>query len=226
MTKASNTATNVWQRRAYLAAAGVCLVLAVTYGALERPTGAATFFAVAVVLLVFGNLHQFEQLKISLSGLEAKTREAATVAAEAKATLQQLSQVASLFAQTTLSLMHMSGRSGGFKDEELEGTKRRLVDLLLQLEVPEDSRSALEALHHEFIRADYVCRILDVGIWPLGPEKSAERTALVDEARERTVAPEELAAFLDAIGLLGHKQPQIEDYRYYLKHRVHRKPHE
>lgn len=178
----------------------------------------------ACLLFLTANLDKLARFRVSTEGLEAETRE---VVREAKDTLSELRDLASLVAANTLSLIQQSGRLGGYSDEEKDLRRIEIEDLLRKLGINQSKMDSILDEWHRFVEHDYRHYALGKGLLekdiPLPAQAEWER--LRGGGITRIAQPDEIERFyLDAGILTDERREVITDYRYYIQHKRHRRP--
>ena len=177
-----------------------------------------------LALLFFAHIDQIEEFRASSKGLEAKTR---TVVERAEVTLEQLQKLSALVAKLQISLLLRQGRFGGFSEEEQQSYRTKLLELLDTVGVSDAQKEDVLADVHRFAIFDLRNKILGGGEWPKGlsNEFSSRYRSLRECGLDGSVPPEDLETFLIDSGLMNEERKELlEDYRFYLAHRKHRRP--
>ncbi len=189
---------------------------------------AATASGVAgLVLLLFANLDKLKLFRLSAKGIEAETREVKQVVEQARVTLAQVQLLSVVVARVVLLLVQQTGRLGGIPDEDAERIRSEVLATLDKLHLPRDVQDAIQADWHRLIIGDYCLHILGSPELPRGisPEQTEEWKAIRRRGHTATVPPEEVENWLRSAGkLTPFRVALLEDYRYYLQHRKHRRP--
>ena len=178
-------------------------------------------------LLFFANLDRISEFKASKSGFEAKTREVKEIVEEAKITIKQIQILSKIVASTTLSLVKRSGRMGGYSDDEEEKIKESILNVLLQLKISKEECEDVLKEWHKFIEFDYTHYILGGPNVPpnLNPKQIEKWEELRRSGLMNIPSPETLTQFLNQCDLLSDETKEvIEDLKYYIGHRKHRRP--
>jgi hypothetical protein len=187
------------------AAAGICLV------------------AAALSLLV-ANFDRIETLKLSPTGIEAKTREFQGVIDDAKATVASLHELAVAAAALQVDMLASAGRFGGgetirHKDE----MKDQLLQRLKALGLTKEQLSEVDQADRKWVVLDYAFAVLG----PLNGQKDPEAKAAYAKAFNdgNPPTPDDCAALLQQFHVNDAKTNELlEDYRYYFRTGEQRRP--
>ena len=204
------------------------IVLAVAIGAGFSRINAVLIvgFLAFIFIMFINNLDRISEIKANGKGFEAKTRE---VIEEAKITIKEMQNMVKLISTTELSLVMRTGRWGGYSDEEKEILKDNVLDILTQLNISKEEQEIVLVEWHKWIIFDYVNYILGGPTIPSGVSKyvinqwkQLRRRGINDKP-----TPDELTAFLQSSNCLTDKRKDlIEDYKYFIKYKKHRRPDE
>ena len=210
----------------------ICGIVVLVAGLVLSFFGASTWvmplaLAGLVALLIFANLDQISKFKVSGSGIEATTREARAVIAEAKSTLSELQLLARNVGEVTLSLVMRSGRMGGYADAEAEKIKTSVLDVLKKVGVPEAELPSVLADWNRFTEFDYAHFILGGSTVP-----DTKHNTIVEEWKKLRAGgisniptPDSIRAFFVKHNVLTAKLDEyLKDYEYFLVHKLHRRP--
>ncbi|SAL19418.1 hypothetical protein AWB71_00937 [Caballeronia peredens] len=178
-----------------------------------------------VATLFAANVERIDRLKASTSGIEFEARRAVE---EARATVTEMQLLAKHLAKISLSFVKRSARIGGFPPAEEEQIRERTLQLLRSAHVPESEFPDVLEEWHKWVLNDYVFGILGNSMVPeglsepaIGQWKELRRRAF----NENRPTPDELREWLERNGYLDQDRiGYIEDYRYYLDHKNHRRP--
>lgn len=176
---------------------------------------------------VMGNLDRFESLKAGPGGIEAITRETREALKETKDRIEELKELAFLFGATTIANICFMGRWDGYTDEQEE---KMISDIVAYFEkIGISKEQALEALHPRFITTEHDYRLLCTGgrrlPEDLPQDKHKEWEAIRAGGVTKIAKPDEIEAFFKANGMMNDQRAELlEDYRYYLANRTHRRP--
>jgi hypothetical protein len=178
-----------------------------------------------VFLMFLYNLDKISEIRATKDGLELKARE---IIKEAEITIEEMQDLGKTLIKTELSLIMRAGRFGGYSEEEKREVKQSILDILKELKVPEKEQSEIfDGDWNKFIAFDYVGGILGNGRMPQGlTEGEIEEWKALGELRfNGPTPPEKLEAFLDKCGCLSQERKEyIEDYKYFLTYKEHRRP--
>ena len=188
-------------------------------------------FSVPLVfsLLLFANIEKFSEFTAGVKGFSAKTRK---VIDEANAVSTEIKQLAKVLVENQISSLIHHMRVSSIGESEKENIKDELLDRLRSIDIPEDEVQETLGDWYKYMIRDYSQAIIGEG----GSEAAAigisqECYEEYKEFRKRTsenpVTPDELEQFFGKFKILTpDKKGQIEDYRYYLKEKKHRRPDE
>lgn len=145
---------------------------------------------------------------------------------DVEAAMDAVRRLAVSNSRISLDLVQMSGRFGGIS----EANKRRMLEqtrtLLSDLGVSVDQVADSETGYHLGVEFDYAQ-------WALKPSRGdqlpkdlqAERDKLRNGGLAGRPLPDEIEAFLERAGILTPERHEVlEDYRYYIANREHRRP--
>jgi hypothetical protein len=185
------------------------------------------------LLLLLGNLGKLDEFSLGLtSGIKAKMRkaikEAQDSAEEARATIDQLRQIAVPLAKAAMVQIYRGDRLGeSYSDESREQAKDELLQVLNDINVPEKDVAQILEIAHMMHCRDYI------GLWTKLIDEQ-HREIFNKEFKEQLEAawpdgpsptPEDLEKIVNQAGPQNAKAAEVlEDYRYYMKHREHRRP--
>ena len=186
-------------------------------------------FVAAVACALIGNLDKFESLKASLSGIEAKTREATKVVEEARATLRELHALAEMTGALLIELMARGGRLGGNSSDYDDEHRGRILHALTAIGLSPDALRRVNAGDKHWISIDYSLGILNrlrksescsASLKSLGAEM------LVRWNSENFRPTPDDFSRLFQINACDDQEvvDLLEDYRHYLQLGEHRRP--
>ncbi len=206
-----------------------CFLLAVGLGTFGNWKGAAVVAAIGGAFLFFARPERYKEVELGLKGLKASTREAERVVDEARATLAQLQMLARVVSRTALTLMISSGRAGtGYGPRQAEDDKESMLQVLQSLRFNDADLDAIMAPWHAWVTFDYRQWALDGRYLSQDlPKELCQRFwSLCTAPPETLVPPDEIERILRETGMLNEAEfrDRLEDYRYYVKNRTHRRP--
>jgi hypothetical protein len=201
----------------------LALIYSLWAGASGLDEAMAISAAIGLALLCFAHLDQIAKFKASAQGIEAETRE---VVNQARVTLAQLQELATITGKIQISLLVRQGRLGGYSEAEQEQYRTEILRILEKVGVSEEKRKDALSEVRRFTKFDYVGRILGGSRLPEGipPEKIPEWKALRRRI-ESPPSPEELRAFM--VSIRQHdpdREELLKDYAHYLSTHTHRRP--
>ena len=180
-------------------------------------------------LLFFANIEKFSYFTAGLKGFSAKTRK---VIDEAKAVSTEIKQLAKVLVENQISSLIHHMRVSSIGESEKENIKDELLDRLRSIDIPEDEVQETLGDWYKYMIRDYSQAIIGEG----GSEAAAKEISqecyeeykeFLKRTIENPVTPDELEQFFGKFKILTpDKKEQIEDYRYYLKEKKHRRPDE
>lgn len=186
----------------------------------------AAFFAFGA-LLFFANIDRISEFTLGSSGFKAKTKEVAEVVEQARGAMSELQLLSKIVASTTLSLVKRSGRMGGYSDEEEEYIKGSVLNVLRQIGISEKELPDVLRDWYRFEKFDYYYYIMggSVNVSDQLRGRVSEWTKSHQFGFKNIAKPEELMQFLQEADCYSDEAKElIEDYKYYLEFRKHRRP--
>ena len=167
---------------------------------------------------------RFDEIsEISVGPLTAKLK---AKIQEADAILAKLRSLSLVNGRILISLLVKSGRWQPFTDDEKDEMIAAIGKLLRDQGVAENEILAAEDVIHKVVRLDYSHFVLSNKIPNgLSQEFIAEWTELLHKDFDNTPSPEEIESFLKKANILTPlRQEILEDYKYYVIHKKHRRP--
>ena len=205
-------------------AAVAALVAAMAVGYLGHTDVLVAGLFASLALLVTANLDRVAEFKASAGGIETRTRE---VVNRAEGAIAELRILALHVAEVSLSLAMRQGRWGGFSDEDLNRLKSSVLENLERLGIPSEQRALVFRDWHRIVEFDYAHHILGGSRIPgnASSEVMTEWNKLREGGFARFPSPDELEAFLRKSEYWTSTLAEyVEDYRYYIREREHRRP--
>lgn len=199
------------------------LIAAMTFGYLGHMDLLIAGLFASLALLVTANLDAVAEFKASTGGIEARTRE---VVNRAEGAIAELRILALHAAEVSLSLAMRQGRWGGFSDEDLDRLKSSVMENLERLGIPSEQRALVFRDWHRIVEFDYVHHILGGNRIPdnASAEQMTEWKSMRDGGFAKFPSPDELDCFFRKTGYWNSSLGEcIEDYRYYIRERQHRR---
>lgn len=180
------------------------------------------------ISLVAARFDDLAKFKLSKDGLEGEMRQ---VIDEAKATLEQLHSVAETQSRMILWSMQAHGRWSGLNLQDQNQMRDAVVSNLKALRLPEAKIEHVLSVEYPYIDHDYatyVARGLNHG---LKEDKLKAWNEFYSPDVRKGIGyqptPDELEKFLASLNLISDEvKERLEDYRYFLKTRKHRRPEE
>ena len=209
---------------ALLICALAAFVLCLWAGFVDRPAVMSAGIVLVFGLLFFASVDKFERFKAGAQGIEAETRK---VVDQAKAVTDELRELAASLVENQITMLARYNRPGSFGEMEKEERKNELIATLRSIGVEDESIEDSVKLWERYVIRDYAHGIIGEGNTPveLGDSVVEAYKEFRHRDFESQATPEELESFLSEHGLLtDEKKEQLEDYRYYLKKRKHRRP--
>ena len=200
------------------------LVAAMALGYLGHTDLLVAGLFASLALLVTANLDRVAEFKASAGGIEARTRE---VVNRAEGAIAELRILALHVSEVSLSLAMRQGRWRGFPDEDLNQLKSSVLENLERLGIPSQQRELVFRDWHRIVEFDYTHHILGGSRIPdnAPSDVMTEWTKLREGGFARYPSPDELEAFLRKSGYWTTALAEyVEDYRYYIRERQHRRP--
>jgi len=205
-------------------AAVASLVAAMALGYLGHKDLLVSGLIASLAFLVVANLDRVSEFKASAGGIEARTRE---VVNRAEGAIAELRILALHVAEVSLSIAMRQGRWGGFSDDDLNRLSTSVVDNLERLGIAEEQRNLVFKDWHRIVEFDYAQHILGGSRIPENAPREVMQKwkSLREGAFSKYPTPDELVSFLQASGYMNATLADyIEDYRYYVRERQHRRP--
>jgi hypothetical protein len=187
-------------------------------------TGRASLILVGAFFSgLIANIHRFESLKASLSGFEAKMREAEEVIEEAKATVSSLQRLGTAFGCFLVEAVEGAGRYQSHSSQARRVERKlRLVEQLKALDLPADSLDQILRSDQVWISYDYMNGL----IHPSGDSsqtKEWQEDLQVFLERNTPASPDECAAILRKNKVTDPKRwASLRSYRYYIIYNEHK----
>jgi hypothetical protein len=201
-----------------------CLILCFSFwtGCQEKTSVMAISFIAFCMFFIINNFDKISELKISLTGLDAKMKET-IIDAEIK--IKELKNIGKILAETELSLLIRSGRWGSFSCEEKEKIKNSILDVLDQLKISKiEQNKILDGDWSQFIKYDYVRAILGNGRAPEKTNLEVTNKWKYLNNFDNIPSPENILQFLSENGYLSEERKQyVEDYKYFVECKKHRR---
>ncbi len=182
---------------------------------------AAVFF---FGVLFFANIDRISSFKAGAKGFEAETRE---IVKEAKDVTRELRRLAVILVENQLTSIQRVMRLGGYTDADKEARKAALVDILKDLEIPDEEIQRALKEWNELIIFDYAHHLLGGGYRPsnLSEEAMADWEVLRKGKLYDMPRPSQIRDFVTKHGLITPEiDERIEDYAYFLEHKRIRRP--
>ena len=188
--------------------------------------GIVVLIAIAVIIIGINWIGAQRKVKKISRELNAKMN---SITEELQKTKDEIQNMVKLISKIELSLLIRSGRLGGVPAEEKEIIKNDILDFLTQIKMPKEEQEIVLDEWNKFIIFDYVNCILggptipiDVSKDEMNQWKQLRRRGINDYPK-----PDELTTFLQRCSFLTDKRKElIEDYKYFIKNKKHRRPEE
>jgi len=121
----------------------------------------------------------------------------------------------------------MSGRMGGIPDEDKDKVVKEIIQYQRQLGISDDDID--KSLAYIYLTTEHDYRLLCTGgsrvPQDLPQEFSSDWHAIRNGGLSEIARPDTIEAFFERAGMMNEKrQGLLEDYRYYIEHRRHRRP--
>jgi hypothetical protein len=142
-------------------------------GASGRDAAMAISAVIGLALLCFAHIDQIAKFKASAQGIEAETRE---VVNQARATLAQLQELATISGKIQVSLLVRQGRLGGYSEEEQQRFRNEILGILKSVGVSDEKRDDALSEVRRFTKFDYVSRILGGSHLPEGLARASSKS--------------------------------------------------
>lgn len=181
-------------------------------------------FLLSLAFLFVANLDKIK--KASASARDGFTIEAQETIHRAEVTIQEMRELSTLVAQTSLSLVQRASRFGGYQEEEKEEIKKKALQVLSQMGVTNEEQDKILVEWHMYTELDYVLLILGNQVpskWP--EEERVKWQEMRKDLRASRPAPSEIKKLLEKNNALSDLHLEaLEEYEYYIEHRKHRRP--
>jgi hypothetical protein len=187
-------------------------------------------FIAAISCALVGNLDRIDSIKASLSGIEAKTREAKAVVAEAKQAIEGLHSLAEMTGATLIDMLAGAGRWGGKETEQKDQQRTAVLETLRKIGLPPEAIERANSADRRWVNIDY-----SLGIFKMIKESSSCSEDL-KRAREKMLtrwngdknfrpSPDDFKAMFTATPCGDSRVTDLlDDYQYYCEHGQHRRP--
>lgn len=185
-------------------------------------------FLCAFSCALIGNLENFESVKASVSGIEAKTREAKEIVEEARVALSEFQKLSELSGGMILELMASGGRIGGIPYETLEKRRSLVMQTLAKVGLSEDALNNVKSFETYYVKIDY-CLGIFRGIEKSNICSREEKTRaqkMLEKWREEEFRPDIAdirAIFDDGVCKDHFISDLILDLEYYEKYKEQRR---
>jgi hypothetical protein len=187
-------------------------------------------FLAAIFCALIGNLERIESIKATISGIEAKTREAKAVVAEAKQAIDSLHRLAEMTGTMLIEMIAGEGRWGGTETDLKAEQRAHVLETLGAIGLPSDAIRRAAAADARWVKIDY-----SLGIMRRIRESdacSAELKSLEETLMKRWNGPEhfrpEPADFDRMLLEAPSEDPELRellrDYHHYCDRSDHRRP--
>ena len=213
---------------------GVLLYLLLWVNAVGSAT-VAVFAAVFCALM--GNPDRFQIIKFSLTGVEARAREAIQ---QAEVSQQQFRKLAAMTGQLIVELNASMGRWDRASPADRDARKAELLSTLHSIGLSNNEIDQVSAADKQWVIFDYVRAITAAGFRRLNEIKTpsevvsaqmewstavAALTGNNNVQTIRTITPHQLRDLLNRFGVLGGEETAfIEDLDYYLRTGKQKRP--
>ncbi|MEP9373540.1 hypothetical protein [Mesorhizobium sp. KR1-2] len=213
-----------WRNIFYLFSAVFLIIFA--YLVISGRDGQVITLVAAFVCLLASRFNDVVKFKLSGSGLEGEMRE---ILQEARATVSQLHFLAEEFSKNILWSMQSHGRWGGTSPENQNNMRGNVISTLRNLGVREEKISEVVSVEYPYIDFDYATYVTRSLGGNLQDEERQKWNDFFSADKRKGIGyepkPDELEVFLKSVNLLeADTRERLEDYRYFLKHRKHRRP--
>lgn len=205
------------------AAASVAFLIITAYLLLSEKDGVSLALVAAALCVISSRVADFQSFDFGLTGVKAQMR--ATIS-EAQATIGELRELASVWAQVSTEEILGSGRWGGSSRQSQVDKIERIKALLTQLGV--NDHSSLDDALYRFNHFDYaqdVFRACATG----GFSENYNEVAGAYNAEYEGIGNEATALQLESLLTEGRiltadAKEVLEDFKHYEEHRTHRRP--
>jgi len=180
-------------------------------------------FALAALFVFVAYIDSIQEVTIGTEGLKAVSKDVR----EIQVGLKDLQQVMIAMARSIVTVAECSGRMGGMPDEVSKAMTERLREALelIQIRDPGINTDFLAEVHL-FVEFDYVLHILGGATIPDRDQAVVTEWRTLRHFGSRPT-PEELEAFFATHGFdTEERLERVEDYRFYRRNRMHRRPTE
>jgi hypothetical protein len=176
----------------------------------------------SLLLFIFAHVAWFASFKVSLGGVNAVIKSAEVATREARDATASLRDLALTTARISLSVVHRTGRVGGYTDDEKKQYEDELVENLTRVGIPADQlKDALSEIKR-YVTFDYrLC--LGRALHNRGNEEQRKRWASFG-GLDGYGSPDQFAEAFKELNLWSPIAAElVEDYRHYIYHGNHRR---
>jgi hypothetical protein len=202
--------------------------LAVFVKDMSTSSGGILFISAAFCALI-GNLDKIESFQASISGFNAKMREADRVVDEAKSVLTELHKFAEMASTMLINMLSGEGRLGGRVPNEIEEDRKRILESLKSIGLDDEVIKKVSIADRQWVACDYsigIMRVLKKSAI-CSPEQRQVGANILElwNSEDYRPTPND---FLETIKQHGITDPEVlelvRDYKYYMENGEHRRP--
>jgi hypothetical protein len=194
----------------------------------DVPAGGVLLLA-AVVCAFVGHIDKVESFQASVSGVQAKIREADRVVVEAKSALTELHKFAEMASAMLINMLSGEGRLGGRSPREIEAERARILASLKFIGLADEAIKKVSLADEKWVAVDYSIGILHTlrKSTTCSPEQRQIATEMLERWNNEDYRPTP-DEFVEKFKQHGVTDPVVlelvEDYKYYMKTGTHRRP--
>lgn len=212
-------------------AMSIVLFLAMGYAVLfvKDVAGGGILLLAAVVCAFIGHIDKVESFQASVSGVQAKIREADRVVGEAKSALTELHKFAEMASTMLINMLSGEGRLGGRSPKEIEEERTRILESLKFIGLADEAIKKVSLADEKWVAVDYAIGILHTlrKSTTCSPEQRQVATEMLERWNNEDYHPTP-DDFSEKFKQKGVTDPVVldlvEDYKYYMKTGTHRRP--
>lgn len=209
----------------------VVLFLAMGYAVIfgKDAAGGGVLLLAAVVCAFVGHIDKVESFQASVSGVQAKIREADRVVGEAKSALTELHKFAEMASAMLINMLSGEGRLGGRSPKEIEEERAHILESLKFIGLDDEAIKKVSLADEKWVAVDYAIGILHTlrKSTTCSPEQRQVATDMLERWNNEDYrpTPEDFSEKFKQSGITDPVVLElVEDYKYYMKTGTHRRP--
>lgn len=188
-----------------------------------------TLLLAAMFCAFVGHIDKVESFQASVSGVQAKIREADRVVDEAKSALTELHKFAEMASAMLINMLSGEGRLGGRSPKEIEEERARILESLKFIGLADEAIKKVSLADEKWVAVDYSIGVLHAlrKSTTCSPEQRQLATEMLERWNNEDYRPTP-DEFVEKFKQKGITDPVVlelaEDYKYYIKTGTHRRP--